>query len=103
MTTAVDSKVTRLHIRTSPSQKALLARAARARHLNVSQFVLQACLEAAEKAVQEEKARDAVPEVANVLKVSAAEYNWLLQKLEEAPQDNPALRRLLSEAPTWNG
>ena len=89
-------KEERLHIRTSPSQKALLTRAAKRRHLNVSQFVLQTCLEAAEKVVHEEEALTAIL-------VSAEEYDWLMQKLEEPPQDVPNLRRLLNDAPVWNG
>ena len=67
-------------------------RAAKRRHLNVSQFVLQTCLEAAEKVVQEEEAL-------TTILVSAEEYNWLMQKLEEPPQEVPHLRRLLAEVP----
>ncbi|MDQ3813725.1 MAG: DUF1778 domain-containing protein [Armatimonadota bacterium] len=94
-------KEARLHIRTSPSQKALLAQAARARHLKVSQFVLQTCLEAAEKVVREEE--EALATIPTVIPVSAEEFAWLMEKLEEPPQEVPALRRLLAEAPVWNG
>jgi uncharacterized protein (DUF1778 family) len=87
-------KDTRLHLRTSPSQKELLSRAAKTRHLNLTQFVLQACLEAAEKVVKEQEAQ-------SVIRVSAEHYDWLMQKLDEPPQDNPALRQLLSESPRW--
>ena len=86
----------RLHIRTSPDQKDLLARAARARHLNLSQFVLQTSLAAAEEIVREE---EAIP----LIKVSAAEYDWLVRKMEEPPKDLPELRRLLGESTVWNG
>ena len=41
-------KETRLSIRASEPEKAILAQAARARHLNISQFVLQASLDAAQ-------------------------------------------------------
>ncbi len=94
-------KVTRLHIRASASQKALLAQAAQARHLNVSQFVLQTCLEAAEKAVQEQKERERDAEISSVIRVSAESFDWLMKKLDEPPQDNPALRHLLAEPPRW--
>lgn len=96
MNSLTPHKEERLHIRASSSQKALLTRAAQTRHLKVSQFVLQTCLEAAEKVVREEESE-------SVIRVSAAEYDWLMQKLEEPPQDSPALRRLLAEAPVWNG
>lgn len=89
-------KEKRLHIRASASQKALLERAAKRRHVNVSQFVLQTCLEAAEKAVREEDAQSAI-------RVSGEEYDWLMEKLAEPPQELPALRRLLEESTVWNG
>lgn len=91
-TLATSPKEDRLSIRANSSQKSVLMRAARAQHMNVSQFVLQASLRAAEQVIEEE----------NRLVVSPEEYNWLMQKLEEPPHDNPALRRLLSEAPPWS-
>ncbi len=100
-TSAQKQKEERLHIRTSPTQKALLTRAAKRRHLNVSQFVLQTCLEAAEKVVREEEALNT--KTLTTILVSAEQYDWLLQKLEEPPQELPELRRLLSETPVWNG
>ena len=36
-----------------------------------------------------------------VLRVSAAHYDWLKQKLAEPPQENPALRHLFSQSPPW--
>ena len=103
MNSPIATKATRLHIRTSASQKDLLSRAAHSRHLNVSQFVLQTCLEAAEKVVQEKQAQKDMEKDMDVVRVSAEHYDWLMQKLEEPPQDNAALRRLLAEAPVWNG
>ena len=88
-------KQDRLHIRTLPRQKELLARAAKARHLNVSQFVLQTSLEAAEKVIREEEVE--------VIKLNTADFDILMRKLEEPPQDKPTLRRLLTESPVWNG
>lgn len=96
MSSETTTKEKRLHIRASASQKALLERAAKRRHVNVSQFVLQTCLEAAEKAVREEEAP-------GVIRVSAAEYDWLMQKLAEPPQEISELRHLLEESAVWNG
>ena len=88
-------KDTRLHLRASASQKQLLTRAAKVRHQNLTQFVLQTSLDEAEKIVREEEEK-------KVVAVSAAHYDWLMQKLDEPPQDNPALQRLLTESPRWN-
>lgn len=111
--TAPKDKDTRLHLRASPSQKELLARAAKTRHLNLTQFVLQACLEAAEKVVREQEVREqemhereareqeAREATQGVIRVSAQHHDWLMQKLDEPPQDNPALRALLAESPRW--
>ena len=89
--TAATSKQERLSIRANAQQKALLARAAGARHMNVSQFVLQTSLQSAQQIIEQE----------TQIVVSAEEYEWLLQKLEEPPQENLALRRLLKEKPVW--
>ena len=85
-------KENRLSIRANSGQKSVLARAAKAQHMNVSQIVLQASLAAAQKVIEEE----------NRILISAEEYDWLMQKLEEPPQNNAALRHLLSEAPPWS-
>ena len=89
--TAATSKQERLSIRANAQQKALLARAAGVRHMNVSQFVLQTSLQSAQQIIEQE----------TQIVVSAEEYEWLLQKLEEPPQENLALRRLLKEKPVW--
>lgn len=86
----------RLHIRTSPLQKALLARAAEAKHLNLSQFVLQSSLEVAEKIVGE---ATKIP----LVEVSDIDYDWLIQKMDEPPRDLAELRGLLNEPTVWNG
>lgn len=82
----------RLSIRASASQKSTLRRAAEARHMNVSQFVLQSSLQAAERVLEEETR----------IVVSAEEYNWLCQIMDEAPRDLPKLRALLLQKPVWD-
>ncbi len=96
MSSSTTVKESRLHIRASSNQKALLSRAAQSRQVKVSQFVLQTSLEAAEKVVREQEA-------ASVIRVSAEHYDWLMKKLEEPPQENLALRQLLAAPPRWNG
>ena len=76
-----------LNIRTSSSQKARLAEAARLQNMNVSQFVLHMSLEAADEVIADQL----------LIRVSKDEYDWLITKLEEPPNDLPALRDLFSK------
>jgi uncharacterized protein (DUF1778 family) len=76
-----------LNIRASSAQKAMLAEAARLQNMNVSQFVLSKSLEAADEVIAEQR----------IIRVSSEEYDWLLLKLEEPPQDLPKLRELFSK------
>ena len=85
------SKEDRLSIRANPRQKATLSQAALARHMNVSQFVLQASLREAEKVIGEESA----------LAVTSEEYAWLSQVMDEAT-DAPRLREALAQKPVWD-
>lgn len=80
-------KAEMLNIRASSTQKAKLAEAARLQNMNVSQFVLSKSLDAAEEVIAEQR----------VIRVSADEYEWLLARLEEPPQDLPKLRELFSK------
>ena len=55
-------KAEQLHIRTSEFQKAKLSAAARTKNMNVSQFVLQASLEAADELLAEQTRIEFAPE-----------------------------------------
>lgn len=85
------AKEGRLSIRANERQKATLARAAQARHMNVSQFVLQVSLQVAEEIVREEA----------VLRISAEEYEWLARTMDEA-RPAPRLAQALATKPVWN-
>lgn len=82
-----NTKPEQLNIRASAAQKAKLAEAARLQNMNVSQFVLSKSLDAADEVIAEQR----------LIRVSRAEHEWLLSKLDEAPRDIPALRALFSE------
>jgi uncharacterized protein (DUF1778 family) len=84
----------RLSIRTSRTQKALLARAASASHMNVSQFVLGASLREAEHVVDAETR----------ITVSAEEYDWLIKLMDGATPSTPKprLREALDQKPVWD-
>jgi uncharacterized protein (DUF1778 family) len=60
--------------------------------MNVSQFVLQASLTEADRILREE----------SKIVLSSEQFEWLLKKLEEPPQDLPRLRALLTQPSDWN-
>jgi len=82
---------TRLSIRANPSQKSLLSRAAMARHMNVSQFVLGASLREAEHVIVEE----------TQIVVSAEEYDWLVKLMDEA-RPAPRLHEAVHQKAVWD-
>ena len=70
----------------------MLARAAKAQHMNVSQFVLQASLAAARQVIEQE----------NRVLVSIEEYEWLCQIMDEPATPAPRLRAALAQKPVWD-
>jgi len=79
-------KAEQLNIRASAAQKAKLAEAAKLQNMNVSQFVLNKSLDAAEEVIADQR----------LIRVSKSEYEWLVAKLDEPPRDIPELRELFS-------
>jgi uncharacterized protein (DUF1778 family) len=84
-------KEDRLSIRADANQKSVLAQAARARNMNVSQFVLQVSLREAEQVIAEE---------AQIV-VSTDEYDWIAKIMDEATPA-PRLREALNQPPAWD-
>ena len=85
-------KENRLSIRANPDQKSALTRAARARHMNLSQFVLQASLSEAKRVIQDETQVEVTPE----------EYEWLCQAMDAAPGAAPRLREAMARKAVWD-
>lgn len=83
---------TRLSIRADSSQKSLLHRAAVARHMNVSQFVLDVSLREAEQIVNEQ----------GRIALTEDDFDWLVKLLDEPPMPKPRLRQALAQKPVWN-
>lgn len=85
--TPTAQKESRLSIRASEPEKALLAQAARARHMNTSQFVLQASLDAAQAILADQTEFRLPPE----------QWEAFCQRLDAPARTIPALRQLFSE------
>lgn len=82
----------RLSIRANALQKKTLRRAAESQHMNVSQFVLQTSLQAAERILEEESR----------IVVSTEDYAWLCKLMDEPPRELQKLREFLNEKPVWD-
>ena len=80
-------KEKRLSIRATESEKAILAQAAGVRRTNVSAFVLQASLDAANALLVDQTA----------FRLPHDQWEAFCQRLDEPPQVIPALRQLFSE------
>ncbi len=89
---ATSQKEERLSIRANSGQKSVLARAATAQHMNVSQFVLQASLSAAQQVIEQESR----------ILVSPEELAWLYQVMDEPATPAPRLRAALAQTPVWD-
>ena len=91
--TTTAQRESRLSIRASEPDKTLLAQAARARRMNMSQFVLEASLDAARTIIADQTEFRLPPE----------QWEAFCQRLDEAPKTIPALRQLFSEADPFHG
>jgi uncharacterized protein (DUF1778 family) len=85
--TTPDRKDDRVYIRVSGSEKQILQEAARQRHLQVSQFALQASLDAAQAILMDQTA----------FALSADAWNAFQERLDTLPRELPRLQELLSE------
>lgn len=86
-TAASAPKETRLSIRATELQKIILAQAARVGHTNVSQFVLQASLDAANAILIEQTEFRLPPD----------QWEAFCQSVDAPPKVIPELRQLFSE------
>ncbi|MFI5386647.1 MAG: DUF1778 domain-containing protein, partial [Fimbriimonadales bacterium] len=87
---AMHQKAEHLHIRASGRDKALLARAAQAKHLSVSQFILQTSVPVAEEIL-----RSDVGSVQTLFRLDAAAWEEFSRLLDAPTREIPELRALL--------
>ena len=92
-TTAPHPKETRLSIRATEPQKSVLADAARAQQMSVSQFVLRASLDAAHAALQDQ----------TQFRLPPTEWEAFCLRLDAPARDIPAVRDLMSLEAPWGG
>jgi len=91
--TTTAQRESRLSIRASGPDKTLLAQAARARRMNMSQFVLEASLDAARTIIADQ----------TDFRLPPAQWEAFCQRLDESPKSIPALRQLFSEPDPYHG
>ena len=84
-------KTERQEVRLTLAQKEILARAAAITGKNVSDFILESSVLAAEMAILEQR----------VFVVSGKEFEWWEKLFDSDPQPNPGLDRLFSKPLSW--
>jgi len=82
-----ESKTERIDIRTNPSVKEILQKAALAAHKNVSEFLLDAGLEAAQITLSGRQ----------IFRLDESQWQAFQEALDRPVKDKPRLSKLLSE------
>ena len=85
--TAIEAKSERIELRTTPSMKALLQRAASFSHKNVTEFLLEAGINAAEEALVDRR----------LFQLDDAAWRAFQDALDRPVTHKPRLAKLLSE------
>jgi len=82
-----------LNIRIRGEERRLIDTAAKARHMNRTDFILTAARRAAEEALLER----------SLVLVSPSAYREFLARLDAPPKPSAALRRTMRTTPPWKG
>jgi len=85
------SRSSRLGLRATPEQEAVLRRAAEAAHKSLTDFVLDAACQAAEQTLLDQR----------LFMVSGSQYQALLDLLEQPERDNAGLADLFAHRTPW--
>ena len=85
------SRSSRLGLRATPEQEAVLRRAAEVAHKSLTDFILDSACKAAEETLLDQR----------LFMVSGERYHALLEMLERPEGENAGLRDLLSREPPW--
>jgi uncharacterized protein (DUF1778 family) len=84
-------KSSRLGLRTTPEQEAVLRRAADVAHKSLTEFILDAATRAAEQTLLDQR----------LFMVSGSQYQALLELLDRPEQHNPGLADLFARKAPW--
>ena len=85
------TRSSRLGLRATPEQEAVLRRAAEVAHKSPTDFILDAAYLAAEQTLLDQR----------LFMVSGSQYQALLNMLDRPETDNPGLADLFSRQPVW--
>lgn len=85
------SRSSRLGLRATPEQEAVLRRAAEVAHKSLTDFVLDAACQAAEQTLLDQR----------LFMVSGSQYQALLDLLEQPERDNGGLADLFAHRAPW--
>jgi len=86
------AKSSRIGLRATPEQEAVLRHAADACHKSLTEFVMDSACEAAEQALLDQR----------LFMVSGEKYQQFVELLDRSPELNTGLRDLFSKPAPWN-
>lgn len=86
------TRSSRLGLRATPEQEAVLRRAAEVAHKSVTEFVLDAACRAAEQTLLDQR----------LFMISGSQYQALLELLEQPERDNAGLADLFAHHAPWS-
>lgn len=89
---APTSRSSRLGLRATPEQEAVLRRAAEVAHKSLTDFILDSACQAAEQTLLDQR----------LFMVSGSQYRAMMDLLERPVQDNDELRDLFSRKAPWD-
>jgi uncharacterized protein (DUF1778 family) len=91
MTNTTDGRLERVHLRMTPTAKRMLQRAAAATNKTLTEFLLDAGLNAATDALAD----------CRVFQLDDKRWNAFMAALAAPPKNNPRLRKLLARKTAW--
>lgn len=91
MSDIAEPRSERVDLRMTPDAKRTLQRAASISHKTLTEFLVDAGLNAAFDALADRR----------VFQLDAKRWNEFQQALDTPPKDNPGLRKLLTRKPVW--
>ena len=91
--TRIAARSSRLGLRATPEQEAILRRGAEVAHKSLTDFILESACQAAEQALLDQR----------LFMVSGSQYQALLDMLDRPEQEHPGLNDLFSKPAPWSG